>query len=234
MTNKDRDAMNAFVDHMTKVTMRVVKWSENGQLTGMSSGFLYQPDINYHPIVITAGHGMPVKGAFLETRFVKDGQPLLINGGEFKIFRQGEDIDYAYSKLPIEIIKRDLPKEANAECIIYTHKFIKAKKNEAYGFAVINNHLEFIKSGDKLLLPTYCCTELFLELVKQDEHINYFKPSRQIQEDDYYRGASGSPIADPEGAITSILIGGTEPRELLRAFRLDNIDLPLEKINTEI
>ena len=228
MTEKEKENILAFIDHMTNVTMRIVKWNEQGELTGMSSGFIYQPDINYHPIVITAGHKMTTKGVFLETRFIKDGRPLLINAGEFKIFLNDNDIDYAYSRLPLDIIKRDLENDAKFECIIYRHEFVKAKKNEAYGFAVINNHLEFIKSGDSLLLPTYCCTEIGLELVKQEEHINYFRPSRQIQDDDYYRGASGSPIADPEGAITSILIGPTDPRELLCAFRLDNIKLPTD------
>ncbi len=65
-----------------------------------------------------------------------------------------------------------------------------------------------------------------IEQKKQDEHINYFKTARQIQEHEFYEGASGSPIADPTGKICSILIGGTEPLEFLRAFRLDNIDLP--------
>jgi len=228
MTDRERENINAFIDHMTKVTMRVVKWNEHGQLTGMSSGFLYQPDLKQHPIVITAGHRMPGRGAFLETRFVKDGKPLLINGGKFKVFLNADNIDYAYSVLPVEVIKRDIPNDANVEYLFYRYKFIKAKKNEAYGFAVVNNYLEFIKSGDDLLLPTYCCYEVGLELVKQDEHINYFRPSRPIRDDDYYRGASGSPIADREGAITSILISGTEPREFLRAFRLDNIDLPVD------
>ena len=229
MTEREKEIAYAFIDFMTKLTMRVVKWNEDGQLTGMSSGFIFQPDINQNPIVITAGHETPPKGVFLETRTQKDGHPLLINGGEFKIFYESSDIDYAYSKLPVELIKKDLAlePETDIDLLFYRHKFIKAKKNEHYGFAVINNHLEFVKEGDSLLLPSYCCFEIYLELVRQDEHINYFKTARPLKEDEYYTGASGSPIANPEGAITSILIGGTEPRELLRAFRLDNIKLPL-------
>ncbi len=61
--------------------------------------------------------------------------------------------------------------------------------------------------------------------MKQDEHINYFKPA-EFKGDDYYKGASGSPIADPEGQITSILIGGTDD-SLLRAFRMDNIEIDI-------
>lgn len=63
-----------------------------------------------------------------------------------------------------------------------------------------------------------------MELIDQDGHMNIFRLARSHQGDEYYRGASGSPIADPEGQITSILIGRVPDTELLRATRLDNID----------
>jgi hypothetical protein len=48
--------------------------------------------------------------------------------------------------------------------------------------------------------------------------------SRKKQSDEYYKGASGSPIGNPEGSINSILIGGGQ-NDLLLAFRLDSIDI---------
>ncbi len=229
MTPQEVNNINQFIDHMTKVTVRIVKADSTDNLTGMASGFLYQPDKNYQPIVITAGHKTPEKGCFIETRIIKDGQTLCVNAGEFTIFHSHKDIDYAYSHLPIELIKSDIENIANVEIITYQDIFVKAKKTEAYGFAVWNNY-ELVKMGDTLTLPRYCCYEVGLTLVKQDEHINYFKTARQIQEHEYYRGASGSPVADPEGRITGILIGGTDPIEYLRVFRLDNINLPTNKV----
>ena len=229
MTPQEIENINMFIDQMTQVTVRIVKRDSSDNIIGMASGFLYQPDEDYLPIVITAGHKTPEKGCFIETTIRKDGQPLCVNAGEFTVFYSHKDVDYAYSHLPIDLIKRDIEGIANVEIITYRHKFVKAKKKEAYGFAVWNDY-EFVKMGNTLSLPRYCCYEVGLTLVKQDEHINYFETARPIQDHEYYRGASGSPVADPEGKITGILIGGTDPIEHLRVFRLDNIDLPTNKL----
>lgn len=226
MTKQEKNNIEKFINHFVRLTVRILHWDSERKLTGRSSGFLYQPDTKLLPLIITAGHGTPKQGAFIETPIIKNGQTLSLNGGEFKVFYHHDNFDYAYSKLPLDTIQQDLEKGTEIEFTAYRHKFIKAKKNEAYGFAVVNNY-EFVKTDDGLILPTYCCYEIGLELIKQDEHINYFKTARPIQDHEYYQGASGSPIADPEGAITSILIGGTDPKEFLRAFRLDNINLKL-------
>ena len=227
LTKRQKENLHQLVDHLTKFTFRISKWNEEGKLTGRCSGFLYQPSNLQIPIVITAGHGMPEKGAFIETRIRKDGKTFMMNAGEFKVWYNHEDIDFAFSVLPAHLYREEIEKFSGIDLSCYTHDFIKAKKgDEGYGFAVINNY-EFIKDGNGFVLPTYCCHELFLELVEQDEHINYFKLAREFQGHEYYEGASGSPIADQEGAITSILIGGDEKTGLLRAFRLDNIELSL-------
>lgn len=181
------------------------------------------------PVVITAGHGMPEKGAFIETRIHKDGQTFMMNAGEFKVFHNNEGMDFSFSELPVHLYKEEIEKYQGVDIICYRHDFIKALKGDhGYGFAVINN-FEFIKNEDGFVLPTYCCHELFLELVDQNEHTNYFKLARQFQGHEYYEGASGSPIVDQEGAVTSILVGGDEGTGLLRAFRLDNIKLRMGK-----
>jgi hypothetical protein len=226
LTKKQLKNLDILVDHLTKVTIRIIKLSEDGNKIGHCSGFLFQPEPNTIPFVITAGHELPKLGSFIETRIKKDGKPLLINAGEFSVFYNHKDIDYAYSRLPIDLYKEEMQAYEGVEFIAYQHKFIKAIPNEGYGFAVINNY-EFVKSGDDLVLPLYCCYELFLELVDQDEHLNYFKVAREFQGHEYYRGASGSPIADQEGAITSILISGDNKDEILKAFRLDNIDIKI-------
>ncbi len=225
MTKKEEKHINKFIDLLTKVTVRISTFNESGQLIGRSSGFLYQSSSNEIPIVITAGHKQSEKGVFIETRIRKDDKTLLINGGKFNVFYNHSDIDYAYSELPIDIYKKEIEKYKNIEFISYQHKFVKAIKGEAYGFAVINDYAEFVKNGDDYNLPSYCCYEIYLELVEQTDHINYFKLARDFQGHEYYQGASGSPIANPEGAITSILIGGDDKLGLLKAFRLDNIEL---------
>lgn len=214
-----------FIGHFTQLTVRISLWNEDETLTGRSSGFLYQPPDSKNLYVITAGHGTPKKGAFIETRIQKNGTTLSLNGGSFKVFHTSGEIDYAYSKLPIEKYS-ELDDLKDLDFIAYRYQFQPAIKNDAYGFAVLNNY-EFIKSGDQLLLHTYSCFEVGLELEDQNETINYFKPY-EFKGDDYYVGASGAPIADPEGIITSILIGGDPESGLLKAMRLDNISLEIE------
>ncbi|BDU26279.1 hypothetical protein [Flavobacterium sp. GSB-24] len=225
MSKKNKAGEKKFIDQMLKLTFRICHWNDDGTLTGRSSGFLYRKSQDSPVLVITAGHGTPQKGSFIETKHVHDNKTAVISTGEFKIFYQEGGIDYAYSVLPLEFAQNSETPKMSFEFICYQGAFVQAVKDEAYGFAVLNN-FEFLKSGDQLLLPQYLCHELYLELEKQDDLFNYFKPSREINPHEYYEGASGSPIADPEGKICSILIGGTDPIELLRAFRLDNIELP--------
>jgi hypothetical protein len=221
----EEDAKQKFIDLMLKVSFRLCHWDQDGILTSRSSGFLYKKSENSPILVITAGHGTPPEGSFIETTYVHQDKTAAINAGKFNVFHQQDGIDYAYSELPLELVRNSLSPDMSFEFTCYKGRFVNAVKDEAYGFAVRNNY-EFVKMGESLVAPTYLCHELYLELEKQEEHINYFKPSRSIQEHEYYKGASGSPIADPTGKICSILIGGTDPRKFLKAFRLDNIELP--------
>lgn len=225
LTEKDKKAVQNYFDFLLTLTFRICHWDKDGNLQGRSSGFLYQKNEDSPMLVITAGHKTPPHGSFIETKHVYENSTAAINAGNFEVFYQHEQIDYAYSILPIDLIKRDIEANMQFEFIVYKEAFDKAIKDEAYGFAVRNNY-EFVKTPTGLIAPTYLCCEAFMELEKQTEHINYFKTSRPIQEHEYYRGASGSPITDPTGRINSILIGGTEPKKLLKGFRLDNMELP--------
>jgi hypothetical protein len=225
MTKAEEKAVKNYVDLLLKVTFRICHWGKDGQLKSRSSGFLYQRTPESPIVVITAGHHTPPKGSFIETTQVYENQTLAVNTGEFKVFYNNNDIDYAYSILPLDLIKKSISKGMSFEFSIYKEPMIKAVNTELYGFAVQNNY-EFVKYSDALVVPTYLCHELYMELVIQDDNINYFKTSRPIQDHEFYQGASGSPITDQYGRITSILIGGTDPIEFLKGFRLDNIDLP--------
>ncbi len=214
-----------FKDFMVYLTVRLLKLTENGDFKGRASGFIYQPSGIGIPILITAGHGLERNYNFIETFEIIDDQLMLLNGGTFDIFYDKEgEIDYAYSALPLQ-------KYGEQECVAlskymgYFHSFVKAYKRGSYGFAVRNDYGEFIKTDKGFNLPSYECSEVDLKLVEQTEHINYFKTSGKFQGHEFYKGASGSPIANmKDSLINSILIGGDEEKELLKAFRLDNIN----------
>ena len=100
-----------------------------------------------------------------------------MNISQINIFYNNNDVDYAFCELPADLYKKDIEAYKDVEFIAYKHQFIKAKENEAYGFAVINDYAEFVRNNtdDGYILPSYYCYEVYLELEKQEEHLNYFK-----------------------------------------------------------
>lgn len=216
-----------YVDFMTKFTVRIVSFKSETDITGHRSGFLYQAEDSQAPIVITAGHGCPPVGSFVETRILASNRPLCYNAGKFDVFYSEGQIDFAYSRLPIDVIKRDLPPDVRVDILAYRHSFGSPSKGEAYGFAVWNNY-ELVKTADGLLLPQYCCYEVGMELAAEDTWQHFFKTQKPLKKDEYYEGASGAPITDPEGRICSILLGRTEDEGYLRGHKLDEVAKQLE------
>jgi len=226
MTQEERIHANAgaLVDVLTKLTFRIAKWSKQQKLKGRSSGFLYRNPKTHRPVLITAGHKMPKNGCFIETRMRDDkGHMLQINAGKFKVFYKQSKIDVAFSELPIELYQKDIEKYDGIDIIQYQAPFKNADPKEPHAFAVVNNY-EFTKDENGYVVPVYLCYEVGMELIRQDENFNYFKPNREFQGDEYYEGASGAPIADSNGAISSILVSGDKAEGILKAFRLDNFD----------
>lgn len=221
MATKAEKNIQSFIDKMNQITYRLVTVDENKTVKGLASGFLYQPDASSIPIFITAGHKLSDKGLFIETKLIINNTPILLNAGTFKVFYENE-LDYAYSKLPLDLYTEEISQKACRSLECYQHdSFDDINKKEPYGFSVTNS-FGLVKNGSELIMDIYSCFEIGLEIVKQSEHINYFKTKDGHKGDDFYRGASGSPIANSEGVINSILIGG-DKKGLLKGFRLDNI-----------
>lgn len=153
----------SYLNFMTKFTVRIISFKDNGDI-GHRSGFLYQPDENDLPLIITAGHGCPKKGSFVETRILKDGRPLCYNAGEFKVFITEGAVDLAYSKIPVDIIRKDLSFDQSIEHKAYKDKFYVPSRGTAYGFAVLNNY----EATEENILPQYCCYEVGMELHSMD------------------------------------------------------------------
>lgn len=227
MTKKIYKKAKQFIELFSNISYRLVRVNEQGAITGLASCFLYQPDPQSSIIyVVTAGHSCAAEPGvlFIETANKnEEGMPLLLNAGKFIILYEETELglDIAVSKLPVHMFN-DVP--ADLALFVYRDNFIAALPDEAYGFAVKNNY-DFIKSGDTIFVERYYCYELFMELERQEEYVNFFKLARPFQDDDFYRGASGAPIADGEGVITSILIGRSECNNYMRTFRLDNFDV---------
>lgn len=219
-----------YIDFMTKFTVRIIAFRNSTEIKGHRSGFLYQRKEDGAPLVVTAGHRCPTAGSFVETRILKNHEPLCYNAGEFNVFYTEGQIDFAYSKLPINIIKRDIPNGVSIEYNAYVDTFGSPSRGEAYGFAVWNNY-EKVSTINGLILPQYCCYEVGMELVEVEEWQYLFKTQGALKGDDYYTGASGAPITDPEGKICSILLGRTKDGKYLRGHKMDMVVSALKQIS---
>lgn len=219
------NSIEKFKTLLREHTFRLLNKNDKGELTGFASCFVWQSDPTQIPVIITAGHGLELTGALIETsKKNADGQPLLLDAGDFKIF-YSDDIDFAHSKMPLKVIKY-LKKNKDVNIPCYIEEIGKPILNEDYGFSMVNN-FEFMKSGEKLLLPRYECSEVGMKFILEDSGCYYFKTVSNLKDDDYYSGASGSPIADREGRIVSILTGRSYDGTYLKGACLDEL---IEKI----
>ena len=213
---------------MLNFSVRIITFDSSKNIIGQRSGFFYKPTDYEVPIIITAGHGCPETGSFVETRIAKDQKPSCYNAGNFNIFYSENSIDIAYSKLPIDIIRKDLPDNVKIDYLAYSHEFMEPVKSEAYGFAVWNNY-ELVMSGSDLLLPQYSCYEVGMEYDYSDDWQHFFKTQGDLKKDEYYRAASGSPISDLEGKIYSLLLGRTDDGKYLRGLNIKKFQHLLSK-----
>jgi hypothetical protein len=58
----------------------------------------------------------------------------------------------------------------------------------------------------------------------------YFQLARKHQGNEYYCGSSGAPIADSEGKIVAVVLGGSEKTNTIYGFPLARIASLLELV----
>ena len=199
------DHIEEFKNLIRAHTFRLLHKNETNDLTGFASCFIWQERADRMPVIITAGHNLELSGALLETVYKdEDGHPLLLDAETFEIF-YSDDIDFAFSTLPGKVIKF-LQESPQIHIPCFKERISKPNHDKDYGFSKANNY-EFAKSGELLLLPQNECSEVGMKFVLEDRGFYYFKTLENLREDEYYSGASGSPIADREGKIVSVLTG---------------------------
>jgi hypothetical protein len=88
-----------------------------------------------------------------------------------------------------------------------------------YGFASWSNATMF---EDRAILLRQAAYEVYLEYagVDPDYGLYRFNVTGEYRGRDYYEGASGAPIADPEGRIVSLVVGGSRSRKAVMGVPL--------------
>jgi hypothetical protein len=225
----EEEGIRDFVEHLLDFTVRIIRLDNKGQFVAHRSGFLYQPDWTNCPFVLTAGHNCSRDSLFIEGKSAPGARSLCYSAGVFEVHDIEGVMDIAYSHLPIDGLGHEqTPSGVRIPYVAYRGPFIQPTKREVYGFAVWNNY-ELVQQLSGLTLPEYSCNEWGMKYSHSDAWQHFFKVSRDFQPDEFYEGASGSPICDPEGVVCSMLLGRTQGKTpLLRGLRMNEIDKELK------
>lgn len=237
------EGVQQFVDHMLLTTMRLVRVQDEDSLSPVevASGFLLERDEWYY--LVTAGHVFEDEKWVLETRDTKDHQvlqlripaPILLVSLTLRRSESPRRLDVAWSRMDsLRALDNAEERSLDDSSVLPIYRGPlneKPIREEAYGFASWSQ-VEYHKSLGKLRREAVYETGMQYDgtqrvslsgEVKDTQEVHRFKLDGGHKGHEYYRGASGSPIADPEGKIVSVLVGGSEEDDILYGFPIQTM-----------
>jgi hypothetical protein len=222
---EEQKAMQAFVDHMLRHTVNLVRVVPNQWPVGIASGFIIPVEKWYR--IISAGHAIAAKPNWaIETVPVSATETLMLtvkNVRALATISPGEPtnaLDLAWADLFPDELRSQLaeaPKKPAValELPLYQGPLDTVPDSDTpYGFAAWNYVEPHEVIGKLVREPRY---ELNLRYVgiHPSNGLYQFEPARPFRGHEYYKGASGAPIADPTGLIVSMLVGGHKEENCL-------------------
>jgi hypothetical protein len=221
--------MKDYIDHILEFPICIVAMGEDNIPKNFGTGFIYKYQDCYS--IITARHVyLEAKKINLklrvETSIQRDNKTVCIP--MFELIYDNEDYDIAVFKLETQIDEY-IP---SVPLKYYCGPLQPPVKDEAYAFGSLKA-VHFLQPTDEILiLEREKLYEIGLELIDGiDSNFLLFKRPISSQYIDY-KGCSGAPIYDPEGAIYSIVCGDKDGRNDI--IRGSNISRILEGIHKGI
>jgi hypothetical protein len=233
LTTEVLEKIRAHVDHLLAYVVNLVRGKVGRPLTeplGLASGFVVKKEGRH--FLLSAGHAVSKHQWYWEMNVDLSDQRccLCLPVGPFtllKRFSLSEDgssvtakrkIDVGWCELDIERLTKQFtadPRLAgkNIEIPAYHGPLDESpvKNEELYSFAAWNRGL-LIPAG-ALFFERSPSFEVGMRFVRKNKYGKYvFKLGRQHQGHAYYKGASGAPIAAPDGKIISMVLGGSVKR----------------------
>ncbi len=220
----EAEGMQAFIAHMLTYTVRLVRAEPNTFPVGIASGFIIPVGDHYR--IMSAGHAISAKPNWaMETVQVSDRETLMLtlrNVHAVAKINEGDptnSMDIAWADLFPEELKAELARAPKKpleplELPVYRGPLDSNPDPDVpYGFAAWN---DVAGREEAALLLRRNRNELNMRYVgiEPSNGLYRFEPVK-FQGDAVYRGASGAPIADPEGLIVSMLVGGNPERTQL-------------------
>lgn len=212
----------AFINHMLEYTLRLVRLDDvSKEPRGIASGFMIPVAGKLR--VISAGHALGALGHWVvEATQASATETLCFTVMDIRVADKlvrlptGEqiDIDLAWGDLDPAVLSKQLAAGDSTHLMpINTPTYVGPvgdgpSQHEAYGFA---SWSRVCLIEDRAALIREAAYEVYMEYAGRDSSTDLciFKLSREHQGHDYYRGASGAPIADATGKIVSLVVGGS-------------------------
>ncbi|MCK9316534.1 MAG: hypothetical protein M0Q48_10400 [Verrucomicrobia bacterium] len=227
-----------FLNQILSFCINLVRFESMDKIeepAGWATGFIVLHNgIKY---LLTAGHVAEKNTTwYWESPLIneKERHVVQIPVGPFQLMKIGKigksaeeatDVDFAwckfsrieqeYQKKCKELILQGISKKDEWEQKYYQGPLDKDPilNNEPYSYAAWNRAEMFTCDATLKRYPSY---ETDMTYVGKDEQgIYFFKLIEKHKGHDYYRGASGAPIVDHEGAIVSMVLGGDEANNLI-------------------
>jgi len=199
------------------------------------NGFLVQR--GKRTIVITAAHEMELDDHWFVDMNINKGHSSVhapLNGlmrwwrADLSTDKDPEELDIAWADLDMSAFSKLLlaegwdPKEP-LPIYPYIGPIETPKEDTLYGFHALSK--VDIDANLRLVFPIFA-TEVDLRYTHVDpiKDVYVFDMAREHQGHPYYKGASGCPIANEEGQIVSILLGGNSEENILWGAKLTDYD----------
>lgn len=225
-----------FKGMMDLATVRLYRGIDNNPgPDGARCGFIVQR--GERTIVITAAHEMELDDHWFVDMRINKGHSSVhapLNGlmrwwrADLSTNRDPEELDIAWADLDMKAFSKLLLEEGwDAKEPLPIYPYIgpvePPQKNVSYGFHALSK--VDIDANLRLMFPHYA-TEVDLKFINvdPDKELYVFNMARKHQGHAYYKGASGCPIADEEGRIVSILLGGDDEQNILWGAKLTDYD----------
>lgn len=226
--------IKVLIEKLLETTIKLVEIDKEKKPIGVASGFILK---RYNKnVLISAGHCFRgSKQMAIETSIIFGVETLLFALPPVNLVKKGDLKSNKFKDLDIAWVNFD-PKEINNP-----HKDddrLKGLKIELPAYlGPINNgpdparpyafaswsQCEF--HSEKKTLVRDAVYEVGMKYIGMDseKEIYKFKLAREHQGHKFYKGASGSPIADEEGRIISILLGGNDQQNIIYGFPIKNL-----------
>lgn len=235
-----RENCGYLIKHMLSFCLNLVRFEDPKQPIepcGLATGFLVSS--GDRKFVLSAGHAARRNAAwFWETNVVLEveREVLCIPIGPFTVLNsitvhpsdeaKISDIDFGWCDIDVAKLEKEFQKDARLKGCKLEFQFYQGPldaspvpNDEPYTFAAWNR-ATIIPAGTTFLerSPAYETCMTFSGV--NSDGLYVFNLARPHQGHSYYRGASGAPIAAPDGTIVSIVLGGNETKNEIHGLPL--------------